>query len=143
MPNRSKDRSNLNSTPAKFREYIKKLKDTVLFDGNVSRENYAKLIQNSRIAIGAFRKACVWSMASTDCMSLGVQVIAPDWGAYPEFIPNELLFKDWSEAKKLIRQLLDDDIYWNHAVNLSENMTNTLEPSIIAEKFYDIFASLN
>lgn len=139
MPSRSKERSNLNSTPAKFREYLSKLENTTLFDGNVSRESYAKLIQNSRIAIGAFRKACVWSMSSIDCISLGVPVIAQNYGAYSEFIPKELLFEDLLEAKNLIKRLLDDDEYWNYTIDLSEAITRCLEPSMIATKFYDIF----
>jgi glycosyltransferase involved in cell wall biosynthesis len=139
MPNRSSLRSGLNLTPSNFRMRIANIKNAVLYNGNVSREEYAKLILSSRVAFGAFRKACVWSMACIDCMSLGVPVIAPNYGAYPEFVPQELIFNDISAARILMQNLLNDDEFWNYSSKISQMKAAVFESSIIAPQFLDIF----
>lgn len=139
MPNRSSVRSGLNSTPNSFRMRVANIKNAVLYNGNVSREEYAKLILSSRVAFGALRKACVWSMACIDCMRLGVPVIAPSYGAYPEFIPQELIFNDIPTARILMQNLLNDDEFWSYSSKISQMKAAVFEPSIIALQFLDIF----
>lgn len=142
MPRRSAMRANLNSTPAFYRERIKNLKNAQLIDGNVEREQYKKNILNSKLAIAAFRKACVWSMAAIDCMSLGCPVLAPNYAAYPEFIPEELLFEDFSQAKYIMQLLLNNNDFWLECSKKSQNQALKLSSSIIAEKFYQLFNEL-
>ncbi len=139
MSNRSSSRSQLSNSPAYYRKQISLMPRTRLINGNRSRDHYKKAIQNSRVAFGAFRKACVWSMAAVDCMGLGTPVIAPRYAAYPEFIPDSLLFDNLKEAEELTKRLLYDDSFWIENSQKCVERTFRLSPQIIAERLVQLF----
>jgi hypothetical protein len=142
MPARSKKRNSLSPTPALFRDKISQMPRAHLVDGNVSREHYRDVIQSCRIACGAFRKACVWSMAAMDCMSLGIPVVAPNYASYPEFIPEELLFNNLEQAERIASRLMDDDAFWLRSSARCYESSMAFLPSKIARKLFLIFSSL-
>lgn len=141
MPRRSEARTSLNGTPAYYREKLSNLPGITLVDGNVSRSEYRGIITNSRLSFAAFRKACVWSMASVDCMGMGIPVIAPNYAAYPEFIPQELLFDSLPQAAAIMDALLTDDAFWQLCSEKCQAAVRMIAPKIIAGQFYDIFVS--
>lgn len=138
MPSRSKERLSLNSTPSYFRKKFNDLPYTKVINGN-TRDKYAKIIENSRLAFASMRKACVWSMAAIDCMDIGIPVLAPRYAAYPEFIPDELLFNTKEEAYCLLEKLLNNDDFWKHCSKRCQLMTENFSSSIIADRFYNLF----
>ncbi len=106
MPNRSTARTKNNSTPVLFREKIKNNPTFLLYNGDIPRSTYKTNILKSIAAFAPLRKACVWSMASVDCMSVGVPVMAPKYASFPEFIPQELLYKTKDELFDLCENIL-------------------------------------
>ncbi|WP_437926541.1 hypothetical protein WMF37_47310 [Sorangium sp. So ce291] len=142
MPSRSALRQSLSASPAFFREQIGKISGASLFNGNVERHEYRTIISRPRVSFAAFRKACVWSMASVDCMGLGVPVLAPSYAAYPEFIPSELLFSNHDQAAELMSRLLTDDDFWRHCSLQSQRVAQGLAPHTIARRFVDLFTAL-
>jgi hypothetical protein len=140
MPNRSAKRHSLSPSPMEFRATLKKMPYTELVDGNISREKYGALLQEARVGMGALRRACVWSMAAVDCMGLGIPVVAPHYAAYPEFIPQQLLFTDLDQAKDLIGRLLEDDHFWLSSTHACHAMVKQLAPSHIAQRLQQLFA---
>jgi glycosyltransferase involved in cell wall biosynthesis len=139
MPSRSKERLSLNNTPDYFRKLFNNLPYAKTVNGNISRDKYAKIIGNSRLAFASMRKACVWSMAAIDCMDIGVPVLAPRYAAYPEFIPSELLFDTKEGAYSLLEKLLNDDNFWKHCSKRCQDITQNFSSSIIADRFYKSF----
>lgn len=141
MPSRSQARQSLSSSPTFFREKIRRMVNTSLFEGNVSRPEYREILGRARLSFSAFRKACVWSMASVDCMGLGIPVIAPSYAAYPEFIPPDLLFSTHDHAADLMRRLLTDDDFWRQCSSACQKVAQGVAPDKIARRFLDLFAA--
>lgn len=139
MPHRSSKRSLLNGSPSYYRKIFSDMPRARLVDGNVSRILYKDIIKDARVAFGAFRKACVWSMAVVDCMSLGIPVLAPCYGAYKEFVPLNLIFEDYAQAGELTDRLLKDDRFWMECSRACHQITHKLDPSVIAERFVEVF----
>ena len=111
MPHRSSERAKINGTPEYFKEMIQNTDNIDLINGSVSREQYRDNIVKNLFAVAAFRRSCVWSMAAMDCMSLGVPVIAPNYAAYPEFVPQELLFDNMATALKIIKEIKENKAF--------------------------------
>lgn len=143
MPSRSKERLSLNNTPDYFRKILDGLSYAKVINGNVPRNKYAEIIGSSRLSFAAMRKACVWSMAAVDCMDIGVPVLAPRYAAYPEFIPDELLFNTKEEAYFLLEKLLNDDDFWQHCSKRCQAITKNFSSSIIADQFYELFQKIS
>jgi len=141
MPRRSSVRSNLSASPAYYRERVAQMKRTTLVDGNVERSRYKEIIKGAKIAFAAFRKACVWSMAAVDCMGLGIPVVAPNYAAYPEFIPQSLLFDNFLQASDVTDRLLNDDHFWKKSSQVCYEMALQLAPDLIARRFLNVFES--
>lgn len=139
MPSRSKERLSLNNTPSYFRNTLNDLSFAKVINGNIPRDKYAEVIENSRLAFASMRKACVWSMAAIDCMDIGVPVLAPRYAAYPEFIPDELLFDTKEEAYSLAEKLLNEDGFWHHCSKRCQTITQSFSSSVIANRFYELF----
>ncbi|HSQ97459.1 MAG TPA: hypothetical protein VLL98_01940 [Rickettsiales bacterium] len=139
MPNRSEKRNSLSNSPSFFRNIIKNMKNAVLVNGDLGREAYKNNIQHCKISFGAFRKACVWSMSAIDCMSLGVPVIARNFAAYSEFIPNELLFDKNDDGISIARHLLSDSKYLDKISSKCIKYANKYSSDIISDKFIKIF----
>ncbi len=139
MPSRSKERLSLNNTPDYYRKLLNELPYAKVINGNIARIKYAEIIGSSRLAFASMRKACVWSMAAVDCMDIGVPVLAPRYAAYPEFIPDELLFDTKEEAYSLLEKLLNDDNFWQHCSKRCQAITQNFSSSLIADRFYELF----
>lgn len=139
MANRSEKRNSLSASPAAFRQLIRSLPQAQLFDGGKSRIYYRSLLKGARVGVGAFRKACVWSMSAIDCIGLGIPVIAPRYAAYPELIPDQLLFDDEQQAIEITHRLLNDDEFWRESITKSQSILPDLMPERIAKRIIDIF----
>ncbi len=137
MPRRSSSRALFNDSPTLYRTLIREKPRTRILNGGTSREAYRDILLEARVGLAAPRKACVWSMSSIDCLSLGIPVLAPSYGAYPEFIPSDLLFTTWEEAKQKLGMLMNDDVHWLEKSKESQEMANKFS---IAQ-FYKTFCS--
>jgi glycosyltransferase involved in cell wall biosynthesis len=140
MSKRSVGRQHLSNSPSVYKKELARLPQAKVVDGNVPRAEYKRIIQESRLAFAAFRKACVWSMAAIDCMALGVPTIAPNYASYPEFIPSILLFDDLPQATALTKRLLVDDDFWLECSRQCYARTTELSPEAIGQQFYRLFS---
>jgi glycosyltransferase involved in cell wall biosynthesis len=143
MPRRSLERSRLNSSPALYRERIKKTTGATLWAGNVERSEYAAHLAAGRLALAPWREACVWSMAVLDCMALGVPVVAPAYASYPEFIPELLLFHSADEARNLVQKLLNDESFHGMAAKQCLESSARFTGEIIAGRLMEVFKAFD
>lgn len=139
MHNRGKERSYFNSSPNEYSELLKSFDNVKVFNGSESRSKYKKYLKQGNIAVGCYRKACVWSMAVVDCLCIGIPVIAPNFAAYPEFIPSILTFNNKEEAEDLIKKLSSDKEFYEYAVACSREILTNLMPKNIYKKFINLF----
>ena len=138
MSNRAKNRTQFNNTPFEFVQSLKSLDNVKVFNGSESRLKYKEYIENGDIAVGCYRKACVWSMAAVDCLSVGIPVVAPNFAAYPEFIPDYLRFNSLEEANRIIDKLFKDKDFYKKAVIDSRKVLDDLHPNRIHQKFKEM-----
>lgn len=141
MPSRSVQRSRLSDSPSRHRSFLAEQKNVIYSDGNLPRSAYAAQLKRGRLGFAALRKSCVWSMACVDCLSLGIPVVAPNYAAYPEFIPSELLFDDHESAMAIASELIRDDSFWSRSSMASRQMVEACHPDVIAKKLLGIFES--
>lgn len=139
MPNRSSFRSSVNKTPEYYKNIISMKNNFNLINGNVSRDEYKHLLLQNLFALGAFRNTCVWSMASLDCSSIGIPVIAPNYAAYNEFIPEDLLFNDAKEAMYIINKLINDNIFRTRMSKKAFAISKKFKADVTARKLLDLF----
>lgn len=139
MINRSKERQKLNSTPSEFRETMRNSQAFIVSNKNTNRNNYKKLLLQSFAGFAPLRRACVWSMASIDCMGLGIPVLAPNYAAFPEFIPPELIYKDYRKLETIVNRLINDEKFrYKMSKKCFYNATK-FSAEKIANKFNKIF----
>ena len=139
MSNRSKERSAINSTPLFFRKKINSNNAFLLCDGNVDREAYKNNILRAVAGFAPLRKACVWSMASIDCMSLGVPVIAPKYASFPEFIPKDLLYETEKGVFDICDQLLSNESFRQRVSQECFEKAKLVSPNKIAQELRSVF----
>lgn len=135
MPNRAKNRVQFNNTPAEFVQSLKLIKNVSVFNGSESRLKYREYLKAGDIAIACYRKACVWSMAAVDCLCVGIPVVAPNFAAYPEFIPEYLRFNNLEEANIIIDRLINDKDFYKISILESRKILNNLHPNKIYQRF--------
>ena len=138
MPNRAKNRTQFNNTPSEFVQSLKTVKNVEVFNGSESRLKYKQYLENGDIAVACYRTACVWSMAAVDCLCVGIPVIAPNFAAYPEFIPDYLRFNSLKEANIIINKLFKDKDFYKKAIFESRKVLDGLHPNMIYQKFKEI-----
>ena len=80
------------------------------------------------------RKACVWSMACMDCMGLGIPVIAPNMAAFPEFVPQSLLYKNKRQLNKIISKLQTNNVFVKQVSEQCFKSAHEYSPEKIAEQ---------
>lgn len=142
MSSRSKQREHLHSAPAEFRRKLAQIENVTFADTSAGRASYAQGIGNCSIAVGAHRKSCVWSMSVVDNQSLGVPVIAPRMAAYPEMVPDSLLYDDTDHAVNLLNRLSSDTCLYNSASHDSKRMTERLHANAVVQELLDSFEEL-
>lgn len=81
----------------------------------------------------------LWSMASMDCMGMGVPVVAPRYAAYPEFIPSALLYDNMQHAERILNRLLDDEEFWLKCSFECTQQSRNLVPETIAAQLITVF----
>ncbi len=135
MPNRAKNRTHFNNTPSEFVQSLKTFQNVEVFNGSESRLKYKQYLSEGDIAVACYRKACVWSMAAVDCLCVGIPVVAPNFAAYTEFIPDYLRFNSLEEANKIIDKLFKDKDFYKKAVFESRKVLDSLHPNRIYQKF--------
>ena len=140
MVNRSKERFFSSSYPERISAVLRDIENVTMVDGSESRESYKNYISEGRLALAAYRKACVWSMAAMDCIGMGVPVIAPDFAAYREFIPSEYRYNSFSEQKELISKILNDDEFYKEARSKQQKEIEKYSPDMI---FKSILSLIN
>lgn len=138
MPNRAKNRTYFNNTPSEFVQSLKTFQNVEVFNGGESRLKYKQYLSEGDIAIGCYRKACVWSMAAVDCLCVGIPVVAPNFAAYPEFIPDYLRFNSLEEANYIINKLFNDKNFYKKSIIESRKILEDLHPNRIYQKFKEI-----
>lgn len=96
-------------------EMSKKVKEEVMaldyvehFDEVPLRNIYRKLLKDSYIVIGPYRKTAPWSMSLVDAMGMGKPVIAPNCGAFKDMLPDGLLWNTPKDFLKLIHELISN-----------------------------------
>lgn len=135
MANRSKERNNYNSTPVENYEKLVSMQNVIGVNGSESREKYKECLQYGQVGIGCYRKACVWSMSVIDCFCVGIPVIAPNFAAYVEFVPEFLRFNNIQEASQLLQKLSSDKNFYKQAIKESREILKKLTPSHIYSQF--------
>lgn len=142
MPNRSEKRSMLNSTPKNYIMTMRNMRNVCIFSNGNDRSAYKSVIQRSALSLAAFRPSCVWSMSCIDSMGMGIPVIAPRYAAYPEFIPEDLLFSNLEQAVSLIDRILSNQSYWISMSKKSYENAMEFSPSIISGNIMKIFRDI-
>lgn len=138
MSNRSKNRINLNNSPAEFVEKIKNNYNIKIYNGSTSRQDYKKYLGMGDVGLACYRPACVWSMSAVDCICMGVPVVAPDFASYVEFIPQILRFNSLMEMERIICKLFTDNDFYKKAIQESRKILKDLFPNKIFERFNKI-----
>lgn len=111
MQKRSKQRSAHNNTPAEYLQQMAQTQGFIVERNNRNRNEYKRILSKSLAGFAPLRPACVWSMAAMDCMGLGIPVIAPNMAAFPEFIPQKLLYKNQSELENIVKNIIEDSSF--------------------------------
>lgn len=114
MPNRSEARDRLDDSVGVLRQYIHDSHVGTIHPGG-DRHHYRSLLNEARLGFSSFQRGCVWSMSMMDLMGLGIPVVAPRYGAYPELVPQSLIFDTLDEAEALTEAMLTDDDRWSEA----------------------------
>ena len=144
MPNRGGARQRLDASPNQFLDKFALMSKTEISTKGNDRDLYRQVLLEARVSFAALRNMCPWSMASVDCMGMGVPVLAPNYAAYSEFIPSELLYDNHSEAIEKLKRLLGDNIYWEQASRNCRSMIDTLglRSEDVAQKFINLLSEI-
>ena len=134
MPKRSQNRARFNSTPAVYVEKLSDISNVSVVNGSESRAVYKKYLREGCIGLAAYRKACVWSMAAIDCICMGIPVVAPNFAAYKEFIPDMLRYNIIEEAPELIHRLLFEEEFFQTALFESRKILCHISPNAIYKR---------
>lgn len=103
---------------------------------------YANTIASVDIALAPLRIGALWSMAMADAMSVGVPVVAPDEGAYPEVVGDrELLFSSPGELHRILDRLLSDPAIRMSKGATAKKRTEAISAELIGERFESTFKS--
>lgn len=111
MQKRSQKRASQNNTPADFVKIMSKMPGMSIAQNNKTRAEYKSILNSGFACFAPLRKACVWSMACMDCIGLGIPVIAPNMAAFPEFVPQSLLYKNKRQLNKIISKLQTNNVF--------------------------------
>lgn len=141
-PHRSDSRACLDPSPEFHRNLLKTLPFVQLCRDGSNKPLYRNMILNCRLGLAALRRACPWSMSVVDCMGLGLPIVAPNYGAYPEFVPRQLLFIDFTTAEELINRLLVDDDFWTQAAKDCHAAVSAFHPKTVAEQFLGLIEAI-
>jgi glycosyltransferase involved in cell wall biosynthesis len=134
MPNRSAERDRMDDSVSTLRRYIRDSQIGTIHPGS-NRQQYRSLLDDARLGFSSFQRGCVWSMSLGDMMGLGIPVMAPRTGAFPEMVPPQLLFSTLDDAMSMAERLLVDDDVWREA---SAQSLNAVRPHT-AMAFRDAF----
>jgi hypothetical protein len=132
---RSAARSSIDGSPGGYRNQLKTRSFVELLDGGDDRLQYRSWIDASAVGIAALRPNAVWSMSLVDVMGMGIPVVAPRIGAYPEMVPDQLLFSDTESACDIVARLLGNEELWLEASALCHGKIQPLSPASIARTF--------
>lgn len=134
MQKRSPKRALQNNTPADFVKIMSKTPGMSIAQNNKTRNEYKSILNSGFACFAPLRKACVWSMACMDCMGMGIPVIAPNMAAFPEFIPQSLLYKNERQLNKIISKLQTNDAFVKQMSEQCFVSAHKYSPEKIAEQ---------
>ena len=143
MMHRSRRRGNTKTDPMVFCDTLNRFKNACVVDGSESRKKYKEYLERGKIGIAAYRTNCVWSMSVIDCVCENVPVIAPNFAAYTEMIPEMLRFNSIQEEIELIKKLLTNDDFYQNVLNEERKILSRLKPSTIFQKLYKVMEGQN
>jgi len=142
MQKRSLKRASQNNTPADFVKIMSKTPGMSIAQNNKTRIEYKTILNSGFACFAPLRKACVWSMACMDCMGLGIPVIAPNMAAFPEFVPQSLLYKNKRQLNKIISKLQTNDAFVKQMSEQCFISAHKYSPEKTAEKLFCEFNKL-
>ena len=134
MQKRSQKRASQNNTPADFVKIMSKMPGMSIAQNNKTRAEYKSILNSGFACFAPLRKACVWSMACMDCMGLGIPVIAPNMAAFPEFVPQSLLYKNKRQLNKIISKLQTNNVFVKQMSEQCFKSAHEYSPEKIAEQ---------
>lgn len=142
MQKRSLKRASQNNTPADFAKIMSKTPGISIAQNNKTRIEYKSILNSGFACFAPLRKACVWSMACMDCMGLGIPVVAPNMAAFPEFVPQSLLYNNKRQLNKIISKLRTNDDFVKQMSEQCLVSAHKYAPEKTAEKLFCEFNKL-
>lgn len=139
---RSAARKALDPSVDHYRTTLKSINRVFVRDDGKDRTRYRDVLEASFVGLAPYRNGCVWSMSCVDCLGMGIPVVAPNFGCFPELVPSELLYESQEQAVSIIGSLLEDQDRWNVLSEQSRAMTTRLEPRLVVKSFLSELARL-
>ena len=110
---RNATRQSLDPFVDSYRSQLRAMKNVTLReDGHIRGIYKNEIVGTADLGIGPFRLNANWSMSAVDCLGMGIPFICPNVASFPEFVPQELLFKTKRGAIELLQRLLVDRAFW-------------------------------
>ncbi len=110
----------------------------VRIDYRPSYLEYHNLLNEITIGIAPYRPV-LWSMSSLDVMASWKPVIAPCIGAFPEILPQDLLYDDCESFCEVMGKLVFDESFYRRMQILCRQKAEKARLETIGDKFYQIF----
>lgn len=134
---RSQERNTLDSSVQKNLESLKK-RPYIRIDHRPLYSEYHNLLDEITIGVAPYRPA-LWSMSSLDVMASWKPVIAPCIGAFPEIVPQGLLYSDRESFCEVMANLVFDESFYQRMQILCRKKAEEVRLETIGDKFYQIF----